>query len=343
MMRRSILVVVLLALVALSLSAQSWSFDVYKDSFQAFSDAVAEALPFNATIGLDWSSAYVGQLPHFGIGLTAGASSLPYEAVKTTFSDLDIALPSELEQLKDYGVPFPAAALNARLGGFFLPFDIGFKAGFIPPEALSFLPYPMDYLMLGGDVRVPLLKGKGLLPALSVGAGYTYLRGSVAVPDAIAGGSVNMTDFMNNMGYSGSWNIGVTDPDVAFAWQTHVIEAKAQVSKSLFIITPYLGIGAAYGISQAGGGLTGAEVTRNGSPISAQDIADIQAAFADAGYEAPEISAEGFLLSSGVRGWAVRAFGGLSFNLLILKLDLTGGYNFTSDSYSLAANARIQI
>ena len=39
----------------------------------------------------------------------------------------------------------------------------------------------------------------------------------------------------------------------------------------------------------------------------------------------------------------MRAYGGLSLNLFLLKLDLTGGYNFLSESYSLAANARIQL
>ena len=77
--------------------------------------------------------------------------------------------------------------------------------------------------------------------------------------------------------------------------------------------------------------------------ITQADIEAIKAAFAAAGYDAPEISADGFLVSSGVEGWSVRAFGGLSFNLLVLKLDLTGGYNFLSDSLSLAANARIQL
>ena len=66
---------------------------------------MAEALPFNATIGLDWSSAYLGQFPHFGVGVTAGASTLPYEAVEQTFQALSITLPSELDQFRSFGAP----------------------------------------------------------------------------------------------------------------------------------------------------------------------------------------------------------------------------------------------
>ena len=82
-----------------------------------------------------------------------------------------------------------------------LPFNVGFKAGFIPENAKVLLPFPVDYLMLGGDVRYAVLKGKGLLPALSVGAGYTYLRGGVTMPEAIAGGeTVDLEPVFNDGG-----------------------------------------------------------------------------------------------------------------------------------------------
>ena len=39
-------------------------------------------------------------------------------------------VPSELSDLG--GIPIPATAVEARIGGFILPFDIGIKAGYIP-------------------------------------------------------------------------------------------------------------------------------------------------------------------------------------------------------------------
>ena len=93
--------------------------------------------------------------------------------------------------------------------------------------------------MLGGDVRYAVLKGKGLLPALSVGVGYTYLRGGVTMEDAIAGQGVDITQVMDSGAPADTYVLSFTNPDVNFNWQAHVIEAKVQVSKNLFIITPY--------------------------------------------------------------------------------------------------------
>ncbi len=345
-MKKIIIVLTLLGLLVLGVSAQTIDFSTYQGAFQDFADAVAGSLPFNASIGLDWAPSYLGQLPHFGVGLVAGASGIPYEAVAPVLDALSITLPSEMDFTKEYGVPFPAAALNARLGGIGLPFDVGVKAGFIPDKVKAMLPFGVDFLMLGGDLRVPLVKDRGLIPGISVGGGYTYLRGGVTMPDAMAGQSVDISQVMDPMAAPDTYVLSFTDPDVNFNWQAHVIEAKAQISKNLFIITPYAGIGAAYGISKAGGGLqSSVDYTRPGytGAIQQQHIDEIKAAFASAGYEAPEISAGGFLLNSAVQGWSVRAYGGLSLNLLLVRLDLTGGYNLLNQAYSLSANARIQL
>jgi hypothetical protein len=349
-MRKILLLAALLSLLTLSVSAQEIDIADYQAAFQAFADDVAESLPFNASIGLGWSSAYIGQFPHFGIGLTAGATTLPYEAVQAVFDALTLTLPDELESLESIGLPFPAVALDARLGGIGLPFDLGFKVGFLPDKAKLLLPFPLDYLMIGGDVRLPLLKGKGLLPAISVGVGYTYLRGGITMEDVFGGdkdvdisavmGDADNTDYLR-----------FTSPDVGFNWQAQVVEARVQVSKSLIIITPYLGAGLSYGFSKAGGGLaTAVQYSNDGGPsgtfhdITPAEIAAIEDAFAGAsGYEVPDLTASGFLFDSAANGLAVRAYGGLSLNILLLKLDLSGGYNFTSGSYSLAANVRIQL
>ncbi|MBA7563834.1 hypothetical protein ES708_05495 [subsurface metagenome] len=137
-----------------------------------------------------------------------------------------------------------------------------------------------------------------------------------------------------------------TDPDLNFNWQSHVIDFKIQASKKLLVITPHVGLGLAYGTSSAGGGAEAEVLYSDGvggfNSISPSQINAIIAAFTALGMTPPDLSANGLLVESDTKGWAMRAFGGLSLNLLMLKLDLSGMYNFTSGSLGVALNTRIQ-
>ena len=104
--------------------------------FTDFAGDVATSLPFASQIGLDWSSAYIGQFPHFGVGLAAGAVMIPTNGIQEVANDLQINLPSELTQ-PHLGLPIPAAVVEARIGGFILPFDLGLKFGTIPKSVYS--------------------------------------------------------------------------------------------------------------------------------------------------------------------------------------------------------------
>jgi hypothetical protein len=268
-----------------------------------------------------------------------GATSIPYDIMEPVFDMLPgYSLPSDMEFIEKWGAPLPAWSLDARLGGFILPFDVGVKFGFIPDEAKVLMPFNMDYLLVGGDVRLALLKGKGLMPDLSVGAGYTYLDGAVYLPDIVGG------DTVIDLTGTGQ-TLTVTDPDVTFNWQANVIDLKAQLSKKLVIITPYLGAGVSWGSSKAGGGLS-SDVTYSGTgtTLTQADIDTITSLMEGAGNTAPELTSTSVEVGAQqVDGWAMRAFGGIGFNLWVLKIDLSGMYNFTSGSYGVALNTRIQL
>jgi hypothetical protein len=344
-MKKLLLICGIMMLVALGAFAQV-DYSVYEESFQDFSDEVAASLPFNAAIGLNWADGYIGQFPHFGVGVTVGATSIPYEIMEPVFDMLDgFALPSDLDFIEKWGAPLPAWSLDARLGGFILPFDVGVKFGFIPDEAKVLMPFQMDYLLVGGDVRLALLKGKGLMPDLSVGAGYTYLEGAVYLEDLVAGDQViDIYSIVDPLYTNGSYaELIITSPDVYFDWQAHVIDLKVQASKKLVVITPNIGLGVSYGLSKAGGGLESSltfdtDITTPSAPT----LSDIQALFESLGYAVP--TSTGLAIASQeVEGLAVRAFGGIGFNLWVLKIDLSGMYNFTSGSYGVALNTRIQL
>ena len=346
-----IICIALLFLVPLFfLPAQDFTNDI-EPAFEAFADSLASALPFASTLGLNWSDAYIGQFPHFGIGVTVGAVGLPAEAFGVVFDALSGglgALPVEVEELADtFGMPFPAAAVEARIGGFGLPFDIGLKAGFIPeqvdlstilPEGLSF-----DYMLLGADVRFNLVKEKGFIPDISIGGGYNYLAGGISMA---AGEDYTISDFPvpddpNDPSSFVNYNLVLANPVVGFSWESSSIDLKAQISKQLLFITPYVGVGATYGWSKVNGGVT-ADLTTD-PPLSDaewQELNDLLALLGED--ELPELTSDGFFVESTAGGFAPRAFAGLSIDLFFLRLDVTGQYEFTSGAFGASANVRLQ-
>jgi hypothetical protein len=331
-MRKLWILAVLLVLLGLPATAQT--FDEFETAFAAFATGVANALPFNSMVGLGWSDAYIGQLPHFGVGVSLGFTTVPLEAmaaVETAFGiNLAATLPDAVLQL---GAPLPAAVVEARIGGLLLPFDAGIKIGFLPEPVKGLLPPELgaDYLLVGADVRFPIVKGRGPLPEISVGGGYNYMKGSLAL-SGILGGPQTITDVAGH-------TVSLTDPALNFNWQASVIDLKAQASMSLFIVTPYLGAGASFGIAQAGGGLQ-SDVLFDGAPITQADIDLINTLLGEA---APDLSSTGILVGAASNGWSFRAFGGLSLNVLILKIDVMGMYNFTSGSLGGSVNLRVQL
>jgi hypothetical protein len=343
-MKRRILIVVLLLLVAFGAFAQ-FSLQEYQNAFQSFTNGVANSLPFNTTIGLNWSDAYIGQLialpPHFGVGITLGATTIPISAIQgvLTAFNIDLASDPNLSFLTTTGVPIPAYTVDARIGGFILPFDIGVKIGYIPPDAIAKMGFSFDanYLLIGADLRYALLEDKGFLPGISIGAGFNYMNGSISVP-GILGNNIDITSV--TIPVTGpTYQISLTDPTLSFNWDAKVIDLKAQISKNLFIITPYLGLGASYGISSAGGGLSSTVVV---TPAPTQAEMDLLTQFLAS--QGVSLSDQGFLFSADTPpGWAFRVFGGLSLNILILKLDVDAMYNFTSGSFGASLGLRVQL
>jgi len=255
-------------------------------SFATFSEDVSSSLPFSSTIGLNWSDATVRSLPHFGVGLSVGAVLIPKDAFVALSNDMGFTLPSEITS-SDLGVPLPVYTLDGRIGGLFLPFDIGVKLGYLPPDALSGMAMSADYTLAGFDIRTPILKQNALLPSIALSVGYNYLNAGVQSPISTGmGQSIDISDAFG--GSPGDNVLYFTDPNARFQMQSNVIDAKLQISKSLLIITPYFGVGYAYGWSNAGGGVAGSVLYDSGSgaaAITAADITAIENAFASAGFQ----------------------------------------------------------
>jgi hypothetical protein len=270
-----------------------------------FTNSMAEALPLNSTLGLNWSDAYIGKLtgvpPHFGAGLSVGFTTIRAEAFHGMLNQFGISLPAGLDTL----VPIPAYTGELRVGGFGIPFDLGFKAGYLPPVELSG-GTEFDYFLIGGDLRFGIMEDKGIIPGLSVGLGAYHLSGGIGAP-------LPAQTFVFN-GYT----IKSGNSRGDFTWETTTLELKAQISKRFFIITPYMGVGLNYSRVKGGAAING------DLDYSTQNYGDINRALADAGilgFNFDDNSLSSIMETSGL---GFRAFGGFAFNILAIKLDITG-------------------
>jgi len=325
--KKALALTILTAALAMPGFSQVPNIGDLQDGAESMSQALSAALPFNSTLGLNWSDAYIGQLlgvpPHFGVGVSAGATTVKADKMKTLLDTLGVdtgAFPAV--------VPLPAAMAEARIGGFLLPFDIGIKGGYIPPELGKTIKdatggLNLDYLAAGADIRFALLKGGLLLPRVSLGVGVNYMKGGL-------GTTVGQDQSFTYSNYT----ITATKPELGLSWETTTIDLKAQISKGFLIFTPYAGLGASYGMSKAGyyvkSDITG-------------DIENLKNALTDAGITPPDISATGISSYFANNKWAFRAFGGLSLNILVLRVDLTGLYNLSDNSYGGSVGVRFQL
>jgi len=306
-----------------------------------FTDALANSLPFNSTMGLNWSDAYIGQIlalpPHFGIGFASGFTTMNLGSLNGLLNMFGV---HELDNINVGGFALPGYTVEARVGGFILPFDIGVKFGYLKlnPEFVNGLlntdipDFSMNHMLIGGDLRYAIVKGKVIPFKVSLGAGFNYLKGGISMP--VPGAS----DLSFNIPGTGTLNI--PKPELGLDWETKSLDFKAQASFKILIITPYIGLGATHAWSKAGYGITSdINVTdSSGNPISLDSVVNKIEEFGISG-----INSRGFSHYDEVTGWSFRTFGGFSINIPFVSFDLTGMYDFISKCYGATFGVRLQI
>lgn len=332
------LTLVVIALAVLGSAATAQTLESFKAAFQTFSDDMVQVLSVNSTTGNVWSSAYVGGFPKFGVGLAVGANLIPSDSVAPLFTAANETMPSEIQE---YGLPIPAAAASFKIGIPFLKMDVGVKAGLIPEfasGALSGMGVEADYQTLGVNVRYALLKDRLLIPALSIGASWNYVKGAAKTS---LGMDQSFSYTVNSTGdpyYDGLYEISVIDPDMDLEWQANTFDFTIQISKNLLIFTPYAGAGYTIGIATVKGGMAASPtVTVDGSAAQPDQIAALEQA---AGVS---IDDQGFLVTSESTAPVFRVYGGTSINIFIVKIDLMASYVPASQSLGAQVMARVQL
>jgi hypothetical protein len=327
-MKRSVAVLVITVAVACAYSQTQLS--TFKDAFEGFAGDMAGSLAVNSTVGSNWSDAYVGAFPHFGVGVSAGAAFISPDTSKTLFSAMGASMPSALKSL---GIPIPAAVATLKIGLPFLPMDVGIKGGYIPSSVGKSLMGSsggsVDYTNFGIQLRYAIVKQNLVLPNVSIGASYNYQKGSVSAPSGLGSQTFNVqTD-------QGTTTITASDPAVALGWTSNTVDFTAQVSKKFLFIVPYLGTGLTVGKSTVTGGVN--------STMSTDYTGDIPALnnyFAANG--GPTISDQGFTYSADKTGPIFRIYGGLSFRIVIVDIDTQVMYVPASKALGASLTTRLQ-
>ena len=288
MNKRLCLILAFMLIFSLAFS-QSVDLDDFKGGLHAFLEDINLSLPDSTLSGVTWSDAYIGQFigvpPHFGVGLATGVSRFRVAGLAKTLKLVGSELPMN-------ELIFPTIALEGRLGGFILPFDIGLRFGFLPEVQIKDI--GLKYLHYGADIRYALVKENLILPNISLGLGYYGTSGNISYQFTLK----QLIEIYPGTDKAEKLEIG---------FNTNVIDGRLQVSKSFLVVTPYAGFGLSYDITDSSYTL-----------ISETDTAS-------------------------EKRWQYRVFGGLSFNIAVVKIDLSGMYNFKSENWGANLGLRVQL
>lgn len=327
-MKRSLVVAAfILAVTAGGAQTASTSvLDTFKTVFSDFATPMAGGITIDSTAGNNWSDAWIGSFPHFGVGITSGFAFIAADKAEALFESLGEDFPS---QLKGIGIPLPTLVGTLKVGIPFLPMDIGIKGGYLPVTSLKQYigeTSSVNYTNIGVQLRYALVKQTTLLPNVSVGVAYDYQQAKLS-----------MDTGMGSETYSyGGYSIYTTSPVVYAGWDSSTVDITAQVSKKLIFIVPYLGAGLTLGSTTVKGGIDSTISTNYpggldalNSALSANGVATV--------------SGTGIAYSVAEKTPLVRLYGGFSLRAAFFDIiDIQGLYVPQTGSLGATVTARLQ-
>jgi hypothetical protein len=109
------------------------------------------------------------------------------------------------------------------------------------------------------------------------------------------------------------------------------------------LITPYVGAGASYALyAEAGGGMK-SKVYFDGEEITQEDIDMVNEYYDGMDMPAPNLNdGQIIVYATTPAAWSIRAFGGISLNLALFRVDFLGLYNLASNAFGASLNIRLQ-
>ncbi len=266
-----------------------------------FAAGLNKSLPNAASQQNVYASAWIGKLvpsapAHFALGLEGGVVKLDTKPLSRLAGVFGVG------KLPDSFI-YPTITANARIGGLFLPFDLGFSCMYMDFSNLKSVcdGFGIQFFNIGGDMRWAILKGEGAAPQVSVGAGYYYIGGKVSLDkDGLSAG---------------------------IDYSTHTLFGQVQVSKTLLFFTPYIGFRGIFSKSAADWKWS----------ITSERKA------AAASYVGAETSGKGSAKNDWTGNFIPQIYGGFGFNFGFFALNLAGSFDFAHSIWGADMSLRFQI
>lgn len=147
-----------------------------------FTDTIVDTVPNTQIQQNVWADSWIGNIlpkPNFGFGINAGVTKFDLTPLAKAAKALSMGNAGDIPT----NTVWPTLTVDARVGGFWLPFDVGFTAMSLDSSTLglyqkSIDPGYFDLFMIGGDVRYAILKGGLMLPKVSAGLGVYHTSGT---------------------------------------------------------------------------------------------------------------------------------------------------------------------
>lgn len=298
---KKILAALIVVVCSAAVFAKTFSGDDVNNCLNDFSRDLNKSLPNAASQQNVYAQAWIGKVfpsapPHLAVGIEASATKL----------DLS-ALGNFAEIFKVNGIPktfvYPMLTANARVGGFVLPFDIGFSCMYMNFSNLKAAAegFGIKFFNIGGDVRYALLKGEGAWPQLSLGFGYYFINGKVSLDkDGVKAG----------VDYS-----------------SHTMFGQVQLSKTFLFFTPYVGFR----------GIFSKNSTDWAWSATDKRISDA------ASYVGAAASGKGNASSNWGDNFIPQIYGGFGLKISFLAINIAGAYDFKNSIWNGNFSLRFQM
>ena len=175
-----------------------------KNGLNDFSGSLKDTLPNTQIQQNVWANSWIGYLvqvgngaflPRFGLGVNTGLATMDMSPVKKTGEAFKMDLGSMPDTLIMPTITFDARIGGVKVGDFSLPFDFGFTLSTIDSSKLGLdrmlSDISFDYFAIGFDLRYCIWEPGVLDTKVSVGAGYYFSKGSVAIDSDDAGAGLD--------------------------------------------------------------------------------------------------------------------------------------------------------
>ncbi len=283
------------------------------------------------------SSSYIGTLPNFSIGI--GASGVAESELLDSILNNTLTLKG-FSNISDVSLGIVPGIVRLRIGGIFLPFDLGisgFNYGLVGQLFSSefFLPLSSYQEAQGNyvavELRIPVLQQNRARPGISLG--ITTTSDNSIVRSTVSRQDVNFVD--KNSGQAAQINF--SNGNIGLSHSLITLALKGQINKTFEYFDPFFGFEGYYSFGTSNflyQGKVKASVGGVDSPI--KDVVS------GIDLDGATLTSTSFTDVSTHSNYSLRIYGGSAIKLGIFFLEFGGSYEFLHSSVALSMGLRIQ-